>query len=201
MSEFWNQKYQRSDYFYGEQPNEFLTSQIYRLPENARILVVGDGEGRNGVWLAHRGYDVTTVDFSESGCEKSRQLAERHGVDLDVQCANLLEWDWPKETYDAVVSIFLHFTPEQRPVVHRHIERSLVDDGLLIIELFHPRQLHFNSGGPKDEAMLMTAEMLEHDFPALDWLILAEGKVLLDEGPGHRGPGYVTHGVGRRHGR
>ena len=200
MSEFWNRKYQRNDYFYGEHPNEFLQTQADRLPENARVLVVGDGEGRNGVWLAQRGFDVTSVDFSETGCSKSRQLAERHEVDLDVQCADLTQWDWPENTFDAVISIYLHFSPALRPVMHERIERSLVTGGLVIIEQFHPRQRQqgYHSGGPQDVAMLTTAEQLESDFPHCDWLILAEGKTLLDEGPGHSGPGYVTHGVGRK---
>lgn len=198
MSDFWNQKYQRDDYFYGEQPNDFLRSQIFRLKPGARILVVGDGEGRNGVWLAQQGFEVTTVDFSSVACAKAKALAERAGVRLDVQCADLHTWNWPTSHFDAVVSVYLHFMPEDRVKLHRRMQDALVEGGWLIIELFHPLQLNFQSGGPKVPEMLLTVIELESDFPGLQWRLLTEGKALLDEGPGHAGPARITHGAARK---
>ncbi len=199
MSEFWNQKYARDDYFYGEQPNDFLRSQVFRLSPGARVLVVGDGEGRNGVWLAEQGFTVTTVDASRVGCEKSAALASDRGVSLTTLCADLLTWDWPVAAFDAVVSVFLHFSPEERKVAHARMQSALVPGGWLIIEQFHPNQLNgYNSGGPKAVEMLTTMSDLAEDFNAIDWWLLAEGTTWLDEGSGHSGLGYVSHGVGRR---
>ena len=199
MSEFWNQKYARDDYFYGEQPNDFLHSQIFRLPTGARVLVVGDGEGRNGVWLAEQGFTVTTVDGSHVGCDKSRALAAQRKVSLEIVCADLLTWDWPVGAFDAVVSVFLHFSPDERKVAHARIQAALVLGGWLIIEQFHPNQLNgYTSGGPKAVDMLTTMGDLADDFNAIDWWLLAEGTTRLEEGPGHSGLGYVSHGVGRR---
>ncbi|MDD4967564.1 cyclopropane-fatty-acyl-phospholipid synthase family protein [Halothiobacillus sp.] len=199
MSEFWNQKYARDDYFYGEQPNDFLRSQVFRLSPGARVLVVGDGEGRNGVWLAEQGFTVTTVDASRVGCEKSAALASDRGVSLTTLCADLLTWDWPVAAFDAVVSVFLHFSPDERKVAHARMQAALVPGGWLIIEQFHPNQLNgYNSGGPKAVEMLTTMSDLAEDFNAIDWWLLAEGTTWLDEGSGHSGLGYVSHGVGRR---
>ncbi|WP_407275767.1 class I SAM-dependent methyltransferase [Halothiobacillus sp. DCM-1] len=198
MSDFWNQKYAREDYFYGEQPNDFLRSQAFRLPPAARILVIGDGEGRNGVWLAQQGFDVSTVDYSAVACQKARALAARRGVMLDSHCADLLTWDWPVAAFDAVVSIFLHFEPSDRQQIHQRIAHSLRPQGLLIVELFHPNQLNYRSGGPKAVEMLVTADDLRADWPQLDWLLLVEGETRLTEGVGHEGTGWVTHGVARR---
>ncbi|HQT42957.1 MAG TPA: class I SAM-dependent methyltransferase [Halothiobacillus sp.] len=196
MSDFWNQKYAGDDYFYGDAPNDFLRSQVFRLRPGARVLVVGDGEGRNGVWLASQGFDVTTVDFSEVGCEKSRALALQKNVSLTTHCADLLTWDWPVATFDAVVSVFLHFMPADRRMIHAKMQAALVPGGWLIIELFHPNQLAYTSGGPKNREMLNTSAELAGDFDALDWWLIAEGETRLEEGPGHAGMGFVSHAVG-----
>lgn len=199
MSEFWDQKYTRDDYFYGEQPNGFLHSQIFRFSPGARVLVVGDGEGRNGVWLAEQGFEVTTVDASRVGCDKSRALATQRKVSLKTLCADLMAWDWPTAAFDSVVSIFLHFSPAERLFAHAKMQAALVPGGWLIIEQFHPNQLGgYSSGGPKAVEMLTTMEDLAGDFDAVDWWLLAEGETRLEEGPGHSGMGYVSHGVGRK---
>jgi SAM-dependent methyltransferase len=201
MSDFWNQKYARDDYFYGEQPNDFLRSQIFRLSPGARVLVVGDGEGRNGVWLAEQGFEVTTADVSSVGCEKSQALAVQKGVSLTTHCVDLLTWDWPVAAFDAVVSVFLHFAPDDRLVAHEQMQAALLPGGWLIIEQFHPKQLGgYTSGGPKASEMLATVENLVGDFDSIDWWLLAEGETRLEEGAGHSGMGYVSHGVGRRAG-
>ncbi|HZJ81977.1 MAG TPA: class I SAM-dependent methyltransferase [Guyparkeria sp.] len=198
MSEFWNEKYGQADFLYGTRPNEFLLSQAYRLTPGARVLVLGDGEGRNGVWLAEQGFDVTTVDASAAGCAKARQLATERGVSPTIHCADLNELAWEGDGFDAVVLIFLHFEPASRREIYRRAAAALHPGGLLVIELFHPRQLAYQSGGPKRADMLVRASDLSQDLANIEWLLLAEGKVLLDEGPGHQGAGFVTHGVGRR---
>lgn len=198
MSDFWNQKFSNPDYFYGDQPNDFLRSQSFRLKPGARVLVVGDGEGRNGVWLAEQGFKVTSIDYSSVGCEKSRALAARKGVTLTTHCADLLTWPCPVAAFDAVVSIFLHFLPEDRSKVHRTIEAALAPGGWLVIELFHPKQLGYPSGGPKNRDMLVTADELKADFSALNWWLLTEGCTRLTEGSGHAGMGYITHAVGQK---
>jgi len=198
MSEFWNQKFSRADYFYGDTPNDFLRSQVFRLKPGARVLVVGDGEGRNGVWLAEQGFKVTSVDYSSVGCEKSRLLAARKHVSLITHCADLLTWAWPIAEFDAVVSIFLHFMPDDRRLVHAKMQAALAPHGWLIIELFHPKQLAYQSGGPKNCDMLNTPNELETDFTDLNWWLLGEGLTRLAEGSGHTGLGYISHAAGQK---
>jgi SAM-dependent methyltransferase len=198
MSDFWNQKFSSTDYFYGDEPNDFLRSQLFRLKPGSRVLVVGDGEGRNGVWLAEQGFKVTSVDYSSVGCEKSRRLAAQKGVTLTTDCADLLTWPWPVAEFDAVVSIFLHFLPDDRRTVHRAIEAALAPEGWLVIELFHPKQLGYTSGGPKNPDMLVTTDELKANFPALNWWLIAEGCTHLTEGSGHVGMGYISHAVGQK---
>jgi len=198
MKHVWDQKYAGEDYFYGTEPNVFMIREAGALPAGARVLVTGDGEGRNGVWLARQGFDVTSVDYSQSGLDKAARLAERHDVSLSLIRADLLEWNWPIDHFDALITVFLHFAPAQRRQVHKAMQTAIRPGGLLIAELFHPEQIKYASGGPKAEEMLVTAADMRADFPGIDWLLLEETRTELDEGRGHQGPGMVTHGVGRR---
>lgn len=198
-SEFWDRRYSTDDFLYGELPNEFLAEMVTLLVPNGSVFVPGDGEGRNGVWLARRGFYVTTVDSSVQGVEKARSLASRHGVRLLQTVVDLYTWEYPKSTFDAAVLIYLHLPESIRLRVHQQIASSLKPGGIVIVECFHPQQLNRNSGGPKDISMLYDCDLLRSDFkdlltPHFEY----EGNVLLAEGAGHSGLGYVSRWVGRK---
>lgn len=195
---FWDQQFAVAGYKYGTQPNAFLVAQAQRLPPAAEVLLPGDGEGRNSVWLAQQGHCVTAVDMSRVGLDKTERLAAERGVTVRTVCADLAEWQPEAGTADAVVLTFLHLPPALRPVVHRRLCDALRPQGLLILEAFHPDQLPLTSGGPKDPAMLYTLDMLRADFAGLEELHASETETQLDEGPGHQGLARVTRWVGRR---
>lgn len=196
----WDQAYSDAEgYKYGEQPNAFLKEQAHRIPAGARVLVPGDGEGRNGVWLAEQGHEVTSLDNSAVGLAKADDLARRRQVPLQTVLADLADWQPEPASADAVVLTYLHLPPELRtPVMHKLVQ-ALKPGGLLILEVFHPRQLHYHSGGPKNEAMLYTLELLRNDLAAaMQELLASESETVLDEGPGHQGPAYVTRWIGQK---
>lgn len=196
---FWDQRYAGPDYKYGTSPNIFLREQAVRLTPPADVLVPGDGEGRNGVWLAQQGHRVTAVDYSATGLRKARELADSHGVALTTVLADLGEWSPAPAAFDAVVLIYVHLPGAIRQTAHRRLALGLRPGGWLVLEAFHPAQLAHTSGGPKDPDMLYTPEMLASDFsgllaPVLSW----EGDITLSEGPGHQGLAHVTRWVGQR---
>ncbi|WP_263770913.1 class I SAM-dependent methyltransferase [Propionivibrio soli] len=194
----WDQNYSIEGYKYGTSPNHFLVQQEHLLPRAARVLVPGDGEGRNGVWLASQGHRVTSVDSSAVGLAKARALAERQSVQLQTVLADLADWSPAAQSCDAVALIFVHLPSATRQDVHRRLAQSLARGGILILEAFHPAQLGYGSGGPKDADMLYTLESLRADFSGvLEELSAFEGEIALDEGAGHQGQGYVTRWVGR----
>ncbi len=197
---FWDQNYQASTGFkYGERPNAFLVAQAARLAPGARVLLPGDGEGRNGVWLAEQGHQVLSVDGSGIGIARARDLARRRGVTLHTEHAELSQWTPEPAGFDAVFCIFLHLAPALRQPVHAKFVQALRPGGLLVLEAFHPDQLPLASGGPKDIAMLYTLELLRGDFAAdLSELLAETTDTTLDEGPGHQGLAKVTRWVGRR---
>lgn len=199
-SAFWDQKFAVEGFLYGTRPNAFLVDRAWRLDPGSTILVPGDGEGRNGVWLARQGHRVTTVDASPRGLQKASRMALEAGVPLRTICADLRGWDWPEAACDAVVAIYLHLRPEDRPRLHAAMLAALRPGGLVILEAFTPAQISNPSGGPKNPDMLYTADMLRDDFAGAEIVELEETATSLDEGPGHRGPAAVVRLVARRPG-
>lgn len=187
----WDSKFACNDYVYGTAPNAHLVAQAATLPAGGRVLLPGDGEGRNGVWLARQGFAVTSVDASAVGLDKAHKLAASHGVAITTEQADLRHWSWPTAAFDAVVSIFIHFPAAERPAIHARMAGTLRPGGVLILEAFRPEQLNHASGGPRDANMLYSADDLRHDFAALDIRSLDETVVALDEGPFHQGLGAV----------
>lgn len=202
MQDQWNQRFAAPGYKYGTEPNAFLQAQAARLAPASRVLVPGDGEGRNGVWLAGQGHQVLALDYAQAGLDKARALAAERGVAerYRAQWADLADWTPPPETFDALVLIYCHLPGDVRPRAHAQLAQRLAPAGWCIVEGFHPRQLQgYDSGGPKDPQMLLTLEALRREFGP-DWVeaLAFEGEVPLDEGAGHRGPGFVTRWVARR---
>lgn len=193
---FWDQQFSGVGYKYGTAPNAFLAAEAQRLPPHSRVLVPGDGEGRNGVWLAQQGHEVTAVDCSSVGLDKARALAAQRGVQLHTELADLTEWQVPPQPFDALVLVFVHLPAAIRTQVHQRLIKALKPGALVLIEAFTPKQLQLRSGGPKDVTMLYTLDLLRADFAAdTRELMGLECEIHLDEGPGHQGPAHVVRGV------
>ncbi|SIT72113.1 Methyltransferase domain-containing protein [Ectothiorhodosinus mongolicus] len=198
MKDFWDIRYAGPDYVYGTAPNAYLRAHHALYRPGQKVLSVADGEGRNGVWLASRGLDVTSVDYSEHALAKAQSLAQLQGVTIETVLADVCQWQWPQAAYDHVVAIYLHVPPEQRPRLHRGLIDALKPGGTLLLEAFGPEQLDYDSGGPDDLDMLYSGVMLREDFADAEIMELAELVVELDEGPGHQGLGAVTRALIRR---
>lgn len=195
----WDQRFAEPGYKYGTEPNAFLRAQAARLQPASRVLVPGDGEGRNGVWLAGQGHAVTSVDASAVGLQKARGLAASRGVALSTELADLSEWTPETASVDALILIYTHLPGAIRQGAHRRLAQGLKPGGWLILEAFHPAQLAHSSGGPKDTDMLYTPHQLDEDFAGLLSPVLAwHGEVSLDEGSGHQGLAHVTRWLGQR---
>lgn len=171
-------RYSEPGYHYGTEPNEFVASQAALLEAGQKALVPGDGEGRNGVWLAGQGLEVTTFDPSPVGVRKARELAAERGVDIDARVGDFETWDWKQSAWDVVVLTYVHLDPETRRKGHAAVWRALKPGGLLILEAFSPRQhemrRHGATGGPKNPDWLFSEAMMREDFPDADFLVLED---------------------------
>lgn len=172
----WNKKYSGDELVFGSTPNEFLTTQARQLEKHGHILCVGDGEGRNGVWLAQQGFKVHSVDGAINGVTKAIAQAEHRGVAdrFTGECADLTQWDWPNGCYDGVACLHLYFMPNERTALHHKMISSLKEGGLFILEVFHPDNVGRNCGGPKLRELCYSADMLQADFQDIAEILLLE---------------------------
>jgi len=197
-NDFWNRRYAEPGFAYGTEPNAFLASQWQRLKSGQSALAVADGEGRNGVWLAQQGLEVLSVDASDVGLRKARELAADRGVAIRTEQVDLARWVWPEQAFDVVAAVYIHFPPDVRTRLHQAMLHALKPGGLLILEAFTPDQLQYRSGGPAVAEMLYTPDQLRLDFAGGEILLLEEIVTELVEGRYHRGPAAVVRMLLRR---
>lgn len=196
--DFWDARYEGETYAYGTEPNACFRQQLDALPPG-RLLLLAEGEGRNAVYAAKRGWQVTAVDFSDEGRAKALRLAVAQGVRLDYQVADLTTLGWLRPGhYDTVGLIYAHLGPKDRRAVHAGAAASLAPGGHLILEAFSPRQLGLPSGGPKSADMLYEPAALAADFAGLNILENHALGVVLHEGSFHAGPANVVRLLGVR---
>lgn len=196
----WDQRYSAPGYRFGKQPAQFLKRESTRLSGPARILCVADGEGRNSVFLARLGHDVTAFDASPIGVEKARKLADDQGVAPQFHDAGVEDWDW-SQTYDVVVAIFVQFAPpDLRDKMFAWMAQAVAPGGLLLLHGYVPRQLEYGTGGPPDASHMYTTDMLQQAFDGFDMLRLVDYDAEIDEGPGHSGLSALIDLVARKPG-
>lgn len=187
----WDERYQGDDYVYGTTPNDFLRDQVDQLPMG-RILCLAEGEGRNAVFLAERGFTVTAVDQSAVGLEKARRLAEQRGVCIDTAVADLAEFPLEPGAWDGIVSIFAHMPPAARRHLHGEVVTGLKPGGVFVLEAYRPKQLEYRTGGPPSVELMMDLKGLRAELAGLTFEFADETVREIHEGPLHHGPGAVV---------
>ena len=193
-NEFWNTHYGTSEYAYGTEPNDFLKEQTFK--KNGKILCLAEGEGRNSVFLAKQGYEVTGVDFSQAGIEKINRLAQENGVEVTTICADLADFDCGENNWDGIVLIFAHLPEAVREKVHHQLYKALKPGGKLVLEAYRKEQLEHQTGGPKTLDLLYSKELLETDLNAFHQLFIEEKTRDVHEGKYHFGTAAVVQVVG-----
>lgn len=198
---FWDERYDRPDYVFGEAPNAFLAANAHRLKGYQTALGVADGEGRNGVFLAEQGLDVLAIDASPVGLVKADQLARKRGVRLTTHCLDIGSYDWPAAQFDVVVAIFVQFAPPAlRDAMFAGMVRTLKPGGLLLLEGYRPEQLAHGTGGPPQAENLYTEALLRAQFAELEIITLESYDTELTEGAAHAGLSAVIDLVARKPG-
>ena len=184
---FWNRKYDRSSFIYGRQPNRFLLEVADKAtPDGARVLSLGEGEGRNAVWMARQGYRVTAVDFSMPALEKLERFSAELSVSVDVICSDVLDFDFSDRCWDAVVILHLHLPPESRRILHRRVVDALCCGGVVVLEALRPKQIEQPTSGPDSRQCLYSVGELRDDFADLELQILRSEDRVIEAGE-HRG--------------
>lgn len=198
QTNFWDERFGQAEYVYGREPNAFLAEHHLVFPKGARILSLGEGEGRNAVFLGRQGYDVTALDASEEGMRKLSRLAAEGGVLVSQRLEDVMRADLGRSRWNGIVSIFCHLPSADRQVLYGRVREALKPGGVFLSELFTPRQLAYPSGGPKDADMLVELDELRRAFEGFEIVLADEEIVTLDEGPFHQGLASVVRFIARR---
>lgn len=197
--EFWNRRYQSEDYVYGEEPNSFLKSSLESLPPG-KIIFPAEGEGRNAVFAARKGWEVYAFDISFEGMKKATQLAKKYEVSIHYTCGGYADIEYESNSFDVIAFIFSHLTPEVRTDYYIKLLKSLKPGGIVLLEGFHKEQIGKFSGGPPNKEMLYDETELQNDFGVLDDLKIERSDRVLNEGPFHQGMAALIRMSGRKPG-
>lgn len=195
MTSFWDERYAIRDYVYGKLPNSYFAEQLDLLTPG-KILLPAEGEGRNAVYAALNGWEVTAFDSSIEGKKKAIQLADENKVTINYLLAGYDEVMFEPQGYDVLAIIYVHIPSSHRRAIHRKLITALKPGGKLIFEAFSKEQMKYNSGGPRNLNMLYSASEISEDFNILTNTHLEETVVHLQEGPHHMGDGAVIRLTG-----
>ena len=199
-SEKWNQRYNTDEYVYGEKPNDFLVSFANQIPQG-NVLCLAEGEGRNAVYLAKLGYEVYALDYSSAGMEKTQSLAKKNGVTVTTEVIDLAIYNMVPNKWDAIISIFCHLPENIRQPLHKKVINGLKPGGLFILEAYTPRQLEYQTGGPKDLNLLYKLSSLRDELKSLEFIHSREVVRDIYEGRLHTGKGSVVQIIARKQDR
>ncbi len=197
MKSFWEERYSREEFAYGTLPNKFFKEQIDKI-KPGKLLLIGEGEGRNAVYAAKLGWVVDALDFSEEAKKKALRLAEINNVFINYDVENLDNFVPQKDFYDAAGLIFIHLENQLRDKVHTKCIESLKPGGKIILEAFEKEQFGRKSGGPQNPNLLYTLEDIKTNFSVLRTELLIKDIKNLDEGEFHSGEAAVIQYVGIR---
>lgn len=197
-SSFWDERYSAEEYVYGKEPNQFFKEQLEKVIPGGKLLLPGEGEGRNAVYAARLGWQVYAFDQSSVAKLKALQLAQESKVIINYSNIDLLQFSPQNNSYDCAAIIFVHIALEFRTEFHKKIIDSIKPNGKIILELFSKNQFGKNSGGPQDLTMLYSFEEIENDFKKLKPILLKEENIFLDEGNKHSGQASVIRFVGEK---
>lgn len=198
IENMWNQRYSEPGFAYGTEPNDFLVKCAPLIKPDSKVLCLAEGEGRNAVYLASLGHQVTAVDSSEVGLEKARSLAREHSVSIRTIVADLHGFVIEPGAYEAIVSIFCHLPPLTRTTIHHKVCAGLNPRGLFILEGYAKRQLDLNTGGPRREELLLDLAELKDELAGLHLSHAVETEREIHEGRYHDGIGAVVQIIGSK---
>lgn len=195
----WEERFAKEEYLFGTEPVPFLIKHNAFFQAGQSVLSIAEGEGRNGVHLARKGLDVTGVEFAPSAIAKAQKLATLHHVQPTFILADLLEWNWPHNSYDITLGLFFQFVgPAERDVLWRNMLNATRPGGLILIHGYTPKQLEFGTGGPPHAANMYTSANFGSIFEDCEMLVCEEYEAEQRSGSAHVGMSALIDFVARK---
>jgi len=175
----WDERYSTEELVWHAEPNASLVEEVGRaglLP--GRALDLACGEGRNSLWLAAQGWQVTGVDFSRVAIAKAKQLAAQRSIEVDFLVADVVDWVPPAQAFDLVVVMYLHLEALGRRRSLRLAAGAVAKGGTLLVVGHDSANLAEGVGGPQSPALLFSPEDLVADLDGLGLSVVRAAKVL-----------------------
>ena len=173
----WDTRYEEKDLIWSAEPNIFLPPIVAGL-EVGTALDLACGEGRNSIWLAGAGWDVTGVDFSGVAIDKAKTLAGDIAVDWHV--ADITAYE-SLRAFDLVIVVYVHLGPEAMQALFDTATDALAPGGTLIAVGHALRNLTDGVGGPPYPEILWTDETIASLVGGLEVVSLGEVLRPVDE--------------------
>jgi SAM-dependent methyltransferase len=179
----WDERHAAQDPIESSEADASLAAVTRELvPGQALDLATGDG--RNAIWLAAQGWQVTAVDFSGVALARARASAAAAGVDVVWVQADLLEWVPAAASFDLVAVVYLHLPVAERRAVYARAAAAVAPGGRLVVVGHDRTNLELGTGGPQDPDVLFTAAEIAAD---LDGLLTETATVVVrDAGDGRQ---------------
>ena len=184
----WNERYAQREFVWSLTPNQTVVAETAHL-KPGRALDLACGEGRNAVWLAEQGWRVTAVDFSETGLDKARRLAQSRGVEAEWALADVTKYQPLPQAFDLVLIAYLHIPPTERERVMQSSVQALIGGGTFLYIGHDLSNIEHGWGGPQDPSVLCAPQDIVDLLPGfrIEEAKIIERPVSLE--PGHGTPG------------
>lgn len=194
----WNERYNEAEYIFGTEPNDFLRDEFSKIPIGGSVLCLAEGEGRNAVFLAQQGYQVTAMDMSEVGLNKALKLAQDRGVDIITQVADLADYEFGEAKWDGIVAIWAHLPTAVRQYVYAQIAPALKPNGVFILEAYTEQQLTMDAVGGPPATQRERFGSLAVLRAELEEITGIEKQRMISEGKRHQGLSAVVQFIAKK---
>ncbi len=170
----WDTRYSATDMMWSYEPNVFLVPRVVGL-EPGRALDLGCGEGRNALWLASQGWDVTAVDFSQVAVDRGSGWAEQRGLTVDFRVADVIDYRPEPAAFDLVIAFYLQIPHDEVRQVLTHAVEALAPGGTLLVVAHDLDNLEHGYGGPPTADVLYTEDLVTSSIGELE--VVEAGRV------------------------
>lgn len=180
----WDERYAGKDLVWSAGPNERFAEEVGGL-ELGRALDVACGEGRNALWLAEQGWDVTAIDFSQVAIDKARRIATRRKLTIDWLCEDISAYAVTESEYDLVSLLYMHTDPRERRKWLANVLSAVKPGGTFLYIGHDPSNIASGVGGPQDPRYLPDADELARDMDGFEIEFAGVIERSVSSDPGH----------------
>jgi len=193
--QFWDKSFSSDTFVYGEDANEFVQRASSLISKSSKVACFAEGEGRNAVYVATLGHNVTAFDISTVGLDKTKQLARKNDVIVKTVAKDLTKDHVEKEQFDAATMIYGHVPKSEQPFFLKQVIDSVKPDGIVVLEVYSEEQRHYRTGGPNSLDMLYDPQHILQWIKPYKCLHFYYGEAERYEGVRHTGLGHIIQVV------